>query len=248
MKDMPIRVLVWDENGAQIPKAIYPQGIRGAIVATLREFGGAEFAVRAAHQDEPDHGLSADALSQTDVLIWWGHSRHADVSDAVAARVVERVLKKGLGLVALHSAHYSKPFTGVLGCTGHLKGGWAEDDKPEEIRVCAPQHPIAQGIHDFVLAKEEMYGAPFDVPPPTAVVFQSYFPATKRYFPSGLCWSVGTGIDAAFRSGAGQAAHQGEGIGRVFYFRPGHETVATYLNSDVQRILVNAARWAAGRA
>ncbi len=248
MKDLPINALVWDENPSHVPVTLYPDNVRGAIAAGLCELGGDEVAVRTAHLDEPEQGLAAAVLARTDVLLWWGHMRHKEVSDESVARVVERVQKRGMGFIALHSAHYSKPFRAVLGCTGHLKGGWREDEQPEELRVAAPHHPIAHGVHDFTLAHEEMYGAPFDVPPPACVVLQSYFPAGGEHFPSGIAWSVGTGIDPDFASGPGSGIHQGEGIGRVFYFRPGHETAPTFFNTDVRRILLNAVRWTAGRA
>ncbi|NUP98406.1 MAG: ThuA domain-containing protein [Armatimonadetes bacterium] len=244
----PIRVLVWDENSSQVPKSVYPENIRGAVAAGLRAFGGDLFNVQTACLDDPDQGVPLAMMEKIDVLVWWGHDRHAEVKDALAAAIAERVHKKGLGLVALHSAHYAKPFKKTLGCTGHLKGGWREDGQPEMIRVCAPWHPVARGIKDFTLAHEEMYGAPFDVPPPQCVVFQSYFPAGGEYFPSGLAWSVGTGIDPSFESGPGGGVSQGRGVGRVFYFRPGHETLPTFLNADVARIIANAVRWCAWRS
>lgn len=247
MSDNPIRVLVWDENPSHAPQSIYPENIRGAVAAAMRAIGGAEVDVRTASIDDPEQGCGAAALDGTDVLVWWGHKRHAELRDDAAVRIVERVHRKGMGFVALHSAHYSKPFTRILGCTGHLKGGWREDDQPEHIRVCAPQHPIAQGVIDFHLAHEEMYGAPFETPPPECVVLQSHFPAGGEYFPSGLCWSVGAGIDPAFESGPGGGANQGKGVGRVFYFRPGHETMPTFLNTDVNRIILNGVRWCAWR-
>lgn len=247
MSTEPIRVVVWDENGPHVPRDLYPAGLRRAIADGLRSLGGDELDVRTACQDDPQCGLSPDTLAATDVLVWWGHTRHADVPDEAVARIVDRVHNHGTGFIALHSAHYSKPFQRILGCTGHLKGGWREDEKPEELHVCAPQHPIAHGVRDFVLAHEEMYGAPFDVPPPAAVIFQSHFPAGGELFPSGLTWNVGVGIDPAFTSGPGGGVGQGQGIGRVFYFRPGHESVPTFLNQDVVRILYNAVRWAAWR-
>ncbi|MEW6252756.1 MAG: ThuA domain-containing protein [Planctomycetota bacterium] len=247
MEDLPINVLVWDENPPHVPIAVYPENVRGAVADGLREIGGTEVAVRTAHLDEPDQGLSAAALAQTDVLVWWGHIRHKEVGDDAVARIVERVQRRGMGFVALHSAHYARPFRALLNCTGHLKGGWREDDRPEEIRVAAPHHPIARGLHDFTLAHEEMYGAPFDVPPPAVVVLQSYFPAGGEHFPSGLAWTVGTGIDPEFTSGSGGGMSQGEGVGRVFYFRPGHETAPTYFNPQVRQVLLNAVRWCAGR-
>jgi len=242
-----IRVVVWDENPPHAPKELYPQGLRGAIAEGLRELGGTGVQVRVAHQDEPEHGLPESLLAETDVLMWWGHIRHAQVDDAIVARVVTRVHEHGLGFIALHSAHYSKTFQRVLNCTGHLKGGWREDNQPEELRVCAPRHPIAVGVSDFVLPREEMYGAPFDVPPPSAVILQAYYPAGGEQFPAGLTWTVGRGIDPAFTSGPGKGVGQGEGAGRVFYFRPGHESVPTYFDSNVRRVLHNAVCWAAKR-
>ena len=70
-----------------------------------------------------------------------------------------------------------------------------------------------------------MYGAPFEVPPPEVVVFQSHFPKSGKFFPSGLTWRVG------------------EAQGRVFYFRPGHETLPTYKHQEVKKILHNAVLW-----
>lgn len=245
MTEEPIRVLVWDENAPHVPVSVYPRGIRNAIADGLIELGGDGVQVLTAGLDDPDQGLSDIALAKMEVLIWWGHVRHHEIRDECAARVAEHVCHRGLGFIALHSAHYAKPFKRILNCTGHLKGGWREDEQPEEIRVCAPRHPIAHGVRDFALAQEEMYGAPFDVPSPAAVVLQSYFPAGGEYFPSGLAWTVGSGIDPTFASGPGQGVGQGEGAGRVFYFRPGHESVPTYFNPEVRRILLNAVRWAA---
>ncbi|HEY9840555.1 MAG TPA: ThuA domain-containing protein, partial [Candidatus Obscuribacterales bacterium] len=148
-------------------------------------------------------------------------------------------------LIVLHSAHYRKVFRRVLDCSGDLKGGWREDEQPEILRVCAPEHPIAAGVADFTLETEEMYGAPFAVPPAECLVFQSYFPAGGEFFPSGLAWSTGQGITPDFRSGPGGGVGQGQGKGRVFYFRPGHETCPSYQHPMVRRILLNAVYWAA---
>lgn len=240
----PVRVIVWDENPPHAPKELYPNSINGAVAEGIREYGGDRVDVRTANLDDPDQGITESALAQTDVLIWWGHARHGQVNDDVAELVKRCVHENGLGFICLHSGHYSRPFRAVLGTTGHLKGGWREDSRPEEIRVCAPQHPIAQGISDFTLEAEEMYGSPFDVPPPVCMVFQSYFPAGGEYFPCGLTWTVGEGIDPKFTSGPGGGRGQGEGKGRVFYFRPGHETIGTYYDANVRKIITNAVFWA----
>jgi trehalose utilization protein len=244
-----VRVLAWDENPAHAPKEVYPDGINGAIAAGLNEMGGGRIAAHAANLDQPEQGASEDALAQTDVLIWWGHARHDQVSDETAARVKRHVHRRGMGFLALHSAHYSKPFRAVVEGMGHLKGGWREAEPPdtEEITVCAPRHPIAEGVRNFMLPREEMYGAPFDVPPPLCLVFQSFFPLGGEYFPSGICWTVGEGKTEGFTSGPGGGIGEGFGVGRVFYFRPGHETYPTYFDPNVRRILRNAVFWCAGR-
>lgn len=247
MIDAKVRVLVWDEHPPHAPKEVYPHSINGAVADGLRALGAERLEVRTANQDDPEQGLSAAALAASDVLIWWAHIRHRDVTDAAVQRVVERVHHHGLGFLALHSAHYSKAFKAVLHCTGDLKGGWREDGQPEEIRVCAPRHPIAQGVADFTLPHEEMYGGPFGTPPPLTVVLQSYFPAGGEYFPCGCTWTVGDGIDPGFTSGPGKGIGQGYGTGRVFYFRPGHETHPTYFDPHVRRVIYNAVLWAAKR-
>ncbi len=219
-----ITVMVWDENTG-VPAEVYPQGIREAVAAGLRELGGERLDVRTAHLEEPEQGLSLAVISEIDVLIWWGHKLHDRVTNESVARIFGRVHRRGMGFIALHSAHYSRPFQQILGGPGHLRGGWDESGGPEEITVCAPAHPIAAGVSDFTLPEEEMYAAPFEVPPPETVIFQSHFPNSGSFFPSGLAWTVG------------------EEKGRVFYFRPGHETLPTYLNPEVKTILHNAVRW-----
>lgn len=240
-----IRVLVWDENPSHADPQVYPESIRGAVASGLRKFGGANISVSTAHLDEPEQGITAKGLAATDVLVWWGHIRHGELKTATVNRIVRRVHQAGMGFVAIHSSHYSKPLQKILKCEGHLKGGWrvAEPPEREEIRVCAPWHPIARGIEDFVLDQEEMYGAPFAVPPPLALVLQSHFPLDGKTFPSGICWTVGNGIQKTFRSGGGGGQDQGEGIGRVFYFRPGHESFSTLQHPVVLQILANAVLW-----
>ena len=245
-----LRVLVWDENPPHAKKEIYPDGIRTVIADALNQLGAGQIQADAAHLDEENQGITAETLANYDVLMWWGHARHGEVEDSVAELVKTAVHENGLGFVPLHSGHYSKTFKAVLGATGDLKGGWREIEgfEREEITVCAPRHPIAQGVEDFVLDAEEMYGAPFGAPPFQTLVFQSYFPQGGEYFPCGFALSVGQGIDPAFQSGGGMGANQGEGAGRVFYFRPGHETVGTYHNPTVQAILKNAVLWCGRRS
>lgn len=244
----PVRALVWDEHPPHVSKDIYPNSINHAVAEGIHKFGKDCVEVRTAHLDEPEQGITEAGLAETDVLIWWGHMHHGRVSDTTVERIVNRVHHEGMGFLALHSAHYSRPFKAVVGGPGHLKGGWreAEPMETEEVYVTAPWHPIAKGISNFTL-QEEMYGAPFDVPPPLVMVFQSHFPFDGKTFPTGLCWTVGDGIEPDFGCGHGNGQDQGYGKGRVFYFRPGHETVGSYHNENVQKVITNGVLWCAHR-
>lgn len=216
-----VRVTVWNEyrherNDEEAAK-VYPDGIHGALATTLRQ-GGLE--VGTATLDEPEHGLNEEILDATDVLLWWGHIAHNEVADAVVERVHERVLG-GMGLIVLHSGHFSRIFKRLMGTSCNLK--WRLDDR-ERLWVVAPGHPIAEGLGEYIDLEEEMYGEPFDVPPPEEVVFVSWF-GGGEVFRSGCCYR--------------------RGRGRIFYFRPGHETNPSYHNPDIQRVITNAVRWAA---
>jgi trehalose utilization protein len=79
------------------------------IAAALAE--DAEIRTRTATLQEPEHGLTEAVLAETDVLSWWGHAAHGMVADEVADRVQKRMLE-GMGLLVLHSGHYSKTSPG----------------------------------------------------------------------------------------------------------------------------------------
>jgi trehalose utilization protein len=217
------RVTVWNEyrhekKDADV-QAVYPNGIHEAIAAGLRDQG---LPVRTATLDEPEHGLTEAVLAETDVLIWWGHMAHGDVKDEIVDRVYERVLD-GMGLIVLHSGHFSKIFKRRLGTTCNLK--WREAGEKERLWVIEPGHPIAQGLGEYIeIPHVEMYGERFDIPAPDALVFVSWF-AGGEVFRSGCCF------------------HRGSG--KIFYFRPGHETFPIYYQPEVQLVLKNAVMWAA---
>ena len=222
---MSIRVTVWNEyvheKKNEIVASLYPKGIHGAIAEGIQPFG--PFEVRTATLEEPEHGLTEEVLEQTDVLIWWGHTAHDRVEDAIVDRVHRRVLE-GMGLIVLHSGHFSKIFKKLMGTTCNLK--WREASDKERIWVVDPAHPIAEGLGQyFELEGEEMYGEHFDIPAPDELVFISWF----------------TGGEV-FRSGC--TYHRGRG--KIFYFRPGHETYPTYHNRDVLKVIANGVKWAAG--
>ena len=166
----PVRVTIWNEFRHErenpVYAAIYPDGIHGAIAEGFS--GDPRFMLRTATLDEHEHGLTEEALDATDVLVWWGHKAHAEVDDAVVARVHQRVLA-GMGLVALHSGHHSKLFKRLMGTTCDLK--WREAQDVERLWVVDPGHPIVAGIGDYIeLPAEEMYGEHFDIPQPDQLV------------------------------------------------------------------------------
>jgi trehalose utilization protein len=220
---MGVRVTVWNEfRHEKEPRiaAVYPEGIHGAIAAGLEGYEGLE--VRTATLDEPEHGLTEGVLAETDVLVWWGHKAHREVEDDIVERVHGRVLE-GMGLVVLHSGHHSKIFKKLMGTTANLK--WREANDKERLWVVSPGHPIVDGIGEYIeLAQEEMYGEFFDVPEPETTVFLSWFTGGE-VFRSGLTYQ--------------------RGRGKIFYFRPGHESYPTYRNEQVIRVIANACRWAA---
>ncbi len=220
---MAIRVTVWNENRheqrSEKVREVYPEGIHGAIAEYLRTQG---MDVGTATLDEPEHGLTDEVLDKTDVLLWWGHLAHQEVCDKVVDKVQERVLE-GMGLIVLHSAHFSKIFRKLMGTTCDLK--WREIGEKERLWVVEPGHPIVEGIGEYIeLPETEMYGERFDIPAPDTLVFISWF-AGGEVFRSGCCYS--------------------RGKGKVFYFRPGHETYPIFYNKDIQRVISNAVRWAA---
>ncbi|RWM89139.1 MAG: trehalose utilization protein ThuA [Mesorhizobium sp.] len=220
---MTIRAVVWGENIHErtndVVAGIYPEGMHATIADALRL--DPEISVSWATLEQPEHGLPADRLAQTDVLVWWGHKDHGAVADEVVERVARRVWQ-GMGLIVLHSGHFSKIFKQLMGTPCTLK--WREAGERERLWVTSPNHPIAAGIGEyFELENEEMYGEQFAVPEPLETVFISWFQGGE-VFRSGLTWR--------------------RGAGNIFYFRPGHETYPTYHDANVHKVLRNAVKWA----
>jgi trehalose utilization protein len=99
------------------------------------------------------------------------------------------------------------------------------DGKPSVIRVLQPEHPIAAGLAETIVVKQtEMYNEPFHVPEPDELIFEETWEAGER-FRSGMIWNIGRG--------------------KVFYFRPGHETYPVYKQPEMIQVLENACRWLA---
>jgi trehalose utilization protein len=220
-----IRVTVWNEfrheKSDDVVAKIYPEGIHGAIAGCLNT--QAEFEVRTATLDMPEHGLSDEVLKSTDVMIWWGHMAHNEVSDDIVLKVYDRVMD-GMGLIVLHSGHGSKIFSKLMGTnSGSLK--WREIGEKERLWVIEPGHPIVDGISEYIeIPNEEMYGERFDIPAPDELIFISWFEGGE-VFRSGCCYT--------------------RGKGRVFYFRPGHESFPVYYQPEILKVISNAVKWAA---
>lgn len=218
-----VQVTIWNEfilekEDEQVKK-LYPLGIHKTLADTIEK--NDDMTVKTATLDQPEHGLSEQVLNETDVLVWWGHKAHKQVRGAVVERVRQRVLQ-GMGLIVLHSSHFSKIFKSLMGTNCTLK--WRIAGEKEKIWTVEPAHPIAKGIPDcFEIEQEEMYGERFDIPAPEKTVFISWFEGGE-VFRSGCCWQ--------------------RGDGKVFYFRPGHESYPTYYHKTVLKIITNAIRWA----
>lgn len=272
----PVRVLVWDERQPQ-QKQAYGGGFLGdAIAAYLEKQPG--LTVKSVALDSPEQGLDAATLDRTDVIVWWGHVRHLEVTMAHTEEVVQRVRDGRLGLVPLHSAHWSRPFVrlmqeraksdalaalpeperatakweflngspfGTLPKAGApltpsvVKEGdtyrltlpycvfpaYRPDSAPGHMTTLLPQHPIAAGLPaTWDVKQTEMYSEPFHVPAPDAVVFEEKWDKGE-HFRSGCAWQVDKG--------------------RVFYFRPGHESYPVFRQEETLRVVLNAVRWAA---
>lgn len=225
MENPLIRITVWGEylheRWNDVVRQNYPHGMHTTIAQGFAAHLGKDAIVRTATLDQPEHGLTDAVLNSTDVLTWWGHLAHDQVQDSVVDKVHERVLA-GMGLLVLHSGHDSKVFRRLMGTTCALR--WREADDREIVWTVNPSHPIASGIPPvFVIPRQEMYGEYFDIPQPDELLFISSF-SGGEVFRSGCC----------FR----------RGLGRIFYFSPGHEVYPIYHQPEIQRVLANAARWA----
>ena len=220
-----LRVTVWNEGvhekvNSEVRK-LYPDGIGAQIARHLEKQPDIE-SVYVSELDHDGQGLTPVIVDSTDVMLWWGHTAHDQVTDENVQRVHERVLN-GMGLVVLHSGHYSKIFKALMGTECGLK--WRDVGEKERLWVVDPAHPIAEGLPEYIeLPETEMYGEHFNIPQPDQLVFISWF-AGGEVFRSGCCW------------------HRGQG--KVFYFRPGHETFPIYHDEWVLKVIHNGVKWAA---
>lgn len=269
------RILVWDERSEEARK-VYGKYLGEQIADSLKN--NPDFLVSTAFLDDPDQGISDKLLDQVDVLIWWGHVRHQEVSAEKGRSIANRIAAGSLSLIAIHSAHWASPFVESMNaitrmrvfsdkklnesdvefkspasqftipavddrltpyttefkypdgrkklivqlpicCFPHVRN----DGKPSTIKVFKSDHPIVRGVPvQFQIEHTEMYNEPFHVPEPDQLLFEEYW-ETGEWFRSGMLWNLGKG--------------------KVFYFRPGHETHAIFKEQWPVHILSNAAKW-----
>jgi len=218
-------VVVWSECTA--PKNIYPKDINGSIAEGLASLPGWE--VVTANIEQADQGLPDELLNRCDVLMWWGHKRHAQVKDDLVAKIVKRVRQDGMGFISLHSSHFAKPNKALMG-TPCSWGAYKGDSTTLAIKVLDKTHPIAKGVEDFTIDHHERYSDPYAVPKPDSVVFGGA--ATLKDGKTdtsqvGFAWTIGKG--------------------RMFYFQAGHETNPVFADKSIRKIMANAVAWAAPR-
>lgn len=221
----PIHVVVWGENRheqvEQKVRDLYPTGMHITIKEGIEEYLGAGAAVTTVTLDDPEHGLTEELLNNTDVLVWWGHAAHDEVQDEIVDRVQKHVLE-GMGLLVLHSGHWSKIFQRLMGTSCTLR--WRSEGDREIVWTVDPTHPIAQGVpHPFIIPEQEMYGEFFDVPPPEELIFLSSF-SGGEVFRSGMTYR--------------------RGHGKIFYFSPGDQDYPVYHQAEVRRVIANGVEWA----
>ncbi len=276
----PIRVVVWDER-QEAQKQAYGGFLGDTLAGKLSD--NPSFSVKSVGLNDPDQGLTDDVLDHCDVLIWWGHQKHAEVTDAHVDAIIQRLKEGRLSLIALHSAHWSKPFVAAMAAralqdalqsvppaeqaglkivqikpnpmlpkpgepfnpsfrrykaadgadtlevtlAGCIFPVVKNEGQTSHIHTSLPTHPIAAGIPStFDIPQTEVYGGHFNVPKPDAMIFEEKWDDGNS-FTSGCTWKVGKG--------------------KVFYFRPGHETYPILTQEYPLRIIQNAIRWAASK-
>lgn len=215
-----VNALVWSEGTE--PEDVYPEGIR-TVIADALEADGIKTRTRSIEDEQ--QGVTERDLKWADVLLWWGHLKHDEITDETVHRIADTVREDGLGFISLHSSHYARPFKHLVDASGDLGEYRFEDNESEFVEVVAPDHPIAEGVDDFTIPEAEMFGDPFDVPEPETVVLRSTYSEGNEEMRSGITFQFGEG--------------------RGFYLRPGHEEFDIYYMDEIEQILINATRWAA---
>lgn len=219
-----LRVTVWCEglDPIQEPKAVacYPDDINGCIGAFLAK--SEDMTVALHSQKEPENGLSQRILDETDVLVWWSHLYDNELSQEASDRVVEAVLN-GMGLLLLHSSGGSKPSRALLGRNSN-GGKYREVGELERVWIANRSHAIMEGLErEYIeVPQSEMYGEPYGLATPDDLLFISWFEGGE-VLRSGVTWH--------------------KGLGKIFFFTPGHEEFPTYHIPEIQKVITNGVRW-----
>jgi trehalose utilization protein len=266
----PIHVLVWDEQQPKQSQGYGDKFLGDTIAAHLSTLPG--LSVKSTNLNAPEQGLDDATLDTTDVLIFWSHVRQKDQDDARVEAVVKRVMDGKLSLIALHSAHWSKPFVRLMqerskaDAMKEMPGVQWEytNDKPYGIvkpKVARITPFIEKGegntwkltLPQCVFPSYRADGAPSHVTTllPDHPIVKGLpavwdIPQTEMY---GEPFHVPSPDEVVFEEkwDKGEQFRSGcvwkVGVGRVFYLRPGHETYPVFKQAEPLRVIENAARW-----
>jgi len=108
----PIHVLVWDERQPRQSEA-YDNFLGNEIVAQLKASSD-RLELRSVTLSDPYQGVSEANLNWADVIVWWGHVKHSDLTAENSQRILDRILSGEVDLIALHSAHWARPFVDAM--------------------------------------------------------------------------------------------------------------------------------------
>lgn len=268
--ESPVRVLVWDERQEEQKQAYQGQYLGDTIAAHLQK--QKDFSVQSLGLNSPEQGLSNATLEQTDVLIYWSHKKNADLDNARAQAIVDRVTEGKLSLIVLHSAHWSKPFVKLMQARAiddtRRKLG---KDRPFTLKYENPIGVVPKANDPLTPRVVESPAGPvLELP---LCVFPSWradaapshvhallpdhpiakglptrwdIPQTEMYAEP---FHVPTPDQVIFEEhwDKGESFSSGSlwkiGKGQVFYFRPGHETYAVFTQKEPLQVLENAAKW-----
>jgi len=224
----PRTFVVWSEGTA--PKNVFPNDINAAIVEGLKaDKRFAKDTIIAASISDPDQGISDELLAKTDVLLWWGHKKHDQVTDALTAKIKQRWMDGKMGFIGLHSAHFAKPNKALMG-TACSFSCYKGDSTSTKVTITDKTHPIAEGVAEtFTVVNEERYGDPYIVP-------EGY----KSMF-DGLSTLKDGKTDNAKMGFAWESVNGSKS--RFFYFQLGHETNPIYFDPNIRKIIANATEW-----
>ena len=102
-----IQVVVWDEQQEKQKRA-YPNYLGNHIASHLQKNESLD--VLSVNLNDPGQGLSDEVLENCEVMVWWGHVRHTEISLETSKKLIRRVKEGKLNLIFLHSAHWANPF------------------------------------------------------------------------------------------------------------------------------------------